>query len=383
MCCHERASDTGDSAMSLLTKLTSRGPKRILALDGGGIRGALCLGFIESIEQLLRTRHGKPELRLCDYFDLIGGTSVGSIIASGLALGMEAAEIRQLFLELGGKVFRQKRWKRWNSFFDAKPLEEELLKLCGDRTLGDPSIRTGLCIIMKRAETGSTWPVINHPGAKYYEQNSRIPLREALRASAAAPTLFVPQKLDVGPGEAGAFVDGGVSTANNPGLQLFLIATLKGFPFRWPVGEDQLLLVSLGAGVWQRRGDVDEVSEGKLWDWAIQVPTMLIEDTSWQNQLLLQYLSRSQTPWWIDDEVGDLTSDLLTPAPALTYLRYDVRLEGQALEELGLAELVPRVESLREISAGKNRHVLAAISDKAAERQVREEHFPPAFDLAE
>ena len=98
--------------MSLLERLTSPGPKRILALDGGGVRGALLLGFIESIEHLLRTRHQKPDLRLCDYFDLIGGTSVGSIIATGLALGMEAAEIRELFLELSGKVFRQKRWKR-------------------------------------------------------------------------------------------------------------------------------------------------------------------------------------------------------------------------------------------------------------------------------
>ena len=369
--------------MSLLTRLTSPGPKRILALDGGGIRGALLLGFIESIEQLLRTRHQKPDLRLCDYFDLIGGTSVGAIIGSGLALGMEAAEIRRWFLELGGKVFRQKRWKKWKSFFDAKPLEEELIRFCGDRTLGDASIRTGLCIIMKRADTGSTWPVINHPRAKYYEQNSRIPLREALRASAAAPTYFVPQKLDVGPGETGAFVDGGVSMANNPALQLFLIATLKGFPFRWPVGEDRLLLVSLGAGVWQRRADVDDVSEGKLWDWATQVPTMLMEDANSQNQLLLQYLSRTQTPWLIDEEVGDLTSDLLTPAPVLTYLRYDVRLEDHALQELALAELVPPAESLREISAGENRQVLATISDKAAERQVRDGHFPPEFDLAE
>lgn len=47
----------------------------------------------------------------------------------------------------------------------------------------------------------------------------------------------------------------------------------------------------------------------------------------------------------------------------------------------GLAELVPRVDSLRELSAGENRHDLAAISDKAAGRQVRDGHFPPAFDL--
>lgn len=367
--------------MTLLKRLTSPGPKRILALDGGGIRGALLLGFIESIEQILRTRHQKPDLKLCDYFDLIGGTSVGAIIGTGLATGMEAVEIRRWFLELGGKVFHKKRWKRWEASFDARPLEEELATFLGDRTLGDASIRTGLCVVTKRADTGSTWPLINHPGAKYYEENCRIPLRQALRASTAAPTYFVPQKLDVGPDETGAFVDGGVSMANNPALQLFLLATLKGFPFRWPIGEDRLLLVSLGTGVWQRRDDVDDVSEGKVWDWATQVPSMLMEDANWQNQLLLQYLSRTQTPWLIDDEVGDLSSDLLTSAPALTYLRYNAWLEEHALRELGLADLVPRVESLRDMSAGENRHDLVAISDRAAERQVRDQHFPPAFDL--
>ena len=143
--------------MTLLKRLTSPGPKRILALDGGGIRGALLLGFVESIEQLLRTRHQKSDLRLCDYFDLIGGTSVGAMIGSGLAIGMEAAEIRRWYLELSGKVFRKKRWKKWKAFFDAKPLEEELTRVFGDRTLGDASIRTGLCIVTKRADTGSTW----------------------------------------------------------------------------------------------------------------------------------------------------------------------------------------------------------------------------------
>ena len=78
-------------AMGLSERLTAPGPKRILALDGGGIRGALSLGFLERIERLLRERHANPDLRLRDYFDLIGGTSTGSIIAVGLAIGMDVA----------------------------------------------------------------------------------------------------------------------------------------------------------------------------------------------------------------------------------------------------------------------------------------------------
>ena len=66
--------------MSLLQRLRAPGPKRILALDGGGIRGALTLGYLKRIEAILRTRHNRPDLRLCDYFDLVGGTSTGAIM---------------------------------------------------------------------------------------------------------------------------------------------------------------------------------------------------------------------------------------------------------------------------------------------------------------
>lgn len=367
--------------MTLIEKLTSNGSKRILALDGGGVRGALTLGFLEKIEQILRDRYQNPELKLCDYFDLIGGTSTGAIIASGLAIGMEAAEIKQIYLDIGGKVFGKRNWNPFQALFDSRPLQEELAKVFGDRTIGDNSIKTGLCVIAKRADTGSTWPIINHPHGKYYQHNSPILLREAVRASTAAPTYFVAEKLDIGYGESGSFVDGAVSMANNPALLLFLVATLKGFPFRWQTGENRLLLVSVGTGVWHRNDTMRKWTESMAWDWATQVPLMLMDDANWQNQLLLQYLSKSQTPWEIDKEVGNLAEDVLTSEPALSYLRYDVWLEENSLNALGLANLRPKLGSLREISAAENRYDLAAIGERAAEQQVQEKHFPKAFDL--
>lgn len=365
---------------SLLDRLSASGPKRILALDGGGIRGLLSLGLVARIESVLRERHDRPDLRLCDYFDLIGGTSTGAIIAAALATGMEAAEIQRIYLSLGGKIFGKRSWRKWRSVYDPAALEAELAAAFGDRTLGDPSIRTGLCIVTKRADTGSTWPLINHPRAKYYTDNSQILLRSAVRASAAAPTYFAPTKFDVGRGEIGAFVDGGVSMANNPALLLFLIATLKGFPFQWPVGEDRLLLVSVGTGQWRERLSADVVVNSRLWDWARQIPAMLMRDASLQNQLILQYLSRTATPRTIDAEFGELSADLLGVEPALSYLRYDVALEGSVLDALGLPELVSRVQSLRRMELAENRFDLARIGEKAAS-QIKDEHFSPAFDL--
>jgi uncharacterized protein len=93
----------------------SNPPKRMLSLDGGGIRGALTLGFLKKLETILRQIEDNPDLLLCHYFDLIGGTSTGSIIASALAIGKTVDEITELYMNLGGKIFGEKRsW--WNPF---------------------------------------------------------------------------------------------------------------------------------------------------------------------------------------------------------------------------------------------------------------------------
>ena len=72
---------------------TSR-PRRLLALDGGGIRGALTLEVLVKIEALLAKATGKgAAFRLCNFFDYIGGTSTGAIIAAALARGMTATDV--------------------------------------------------------------------------------------------------------------------------------------------------------------------------------------------------------------------------------------------------------------------------------------------------
>src|SRR5688500_4559984 len=116
--------------MNLLDRLTAAGPKRILALDGGGIRGALTLGYLEKLEDILRARHNNSKLLLSDYFDLIGGTSTGAIIAAALATGKEVSDIKALYSRLGEGVFRMNKWWQWRRWwrvtFDATQLRVEL-----------------------------------------------------------------------------------------------------------------------------------------------------------------------------------------------------------------------------------------------------------------
>jgi len=377
-------------------------PKRILALDGGGIRGALTLGFLQRIEDILRKQHGNSKsFRLCDYFDLIGGTSTGSIIASCLAIGMSAGEIKNMYMELGDKIFG-KKYKWWKIFeiddllkasYNEKPLEEQLQKVFGDIKLGDADkIKTGLCIVAKRADTNSVWPLINHPGGKYFGSadgmNKDILLWKAVRASSAAPSYFLPQIIDVGGtlSEA-AFVDGGVSMHNNAALLLLMVATLQGFPFRWQWGADNLLIVSVGTGMSRWKEIPANVKKNNLLKWAQQLPDMFMQDASWLNQTLLQWFSDSPTAWEIDGEIGKLENDYIgNPKKGiglLTYLRYNIWLDADTLNPLMNKSYTQKeIDGLVEMSNAASRFELYDIGSKAAATGVKEEHFAAKFKLA-
>jgi len=353
----------------------------LLALDGGGIRGALTLGILLHLEKAIRARHHNPQLRLCDYFDLIGGTSTGSIIAAALATGSSVGDISRLYADLGPKVFGRRTRRPWKALYDTEALARVLEHAFGSRKLGDPDISTGLCIFAKRADTGGTWRFFNHPLGRFYEDNRDILLRQAVRASTAAPIYFAPERIEVGPGQTGTFIDGGVSMAGNPALQLFLVATLSGFAFRWPMGEHRLLLVSVGTGTTRVPHSLGPADASNLWQWAAALPSMLISDASWQTQLLLQSISRSKTPWNIDSEIGDLSADLLSAEPLVTYLRYNAWLEPESLEQLGLHDLIPKLNALRAMDVGDAVHDLERIGDRTGARDVDEHDLPAEFDL--
>ena len=355
-------------------------PKRILSLDGGGIRGALTLGYLKQIETILREKENDPGLLLCDYFDLIGGTSTGSIIAACLATGMDVDTVVQSYMNLGGKIFGKKRtwwnpletWKFLKAEYDYVALEQSLKDVFGTITLGSDNIKTGLCIVAKRADTNSVWPLINHPLGKFYDttigKNKDIPLWQAVRASSAAPTYFAPQMIDVGNGQRAAFVDGGVSMANNPALTLLMVATLKGFPFHWQMEENKLTIVSVGTGYSVFKKQTGEIEEAWMKTWAQSVPDMLMQDASWQNQMMLQWLSNSPTRQYVDMEIESLQDDYIAGKPMIKYLRYNFPITENDLNGLGLGKTFTPVDvaSLVEMSNAQNRELLYTIGTAAA-----------------
>jgi Patatin len=372
--------------------------KRILSLDGGGIRGALSLGYLQKIEDILRDRHkniiSPDKFRLCQYFDMIGGTSTGSIIAAALATGLKVSEIKEKYFKLGEKIFGEKYdwWNPLETFrylkarYNHKPLENELKNVFGDITLGSDKILTALCVVSKRADTNSTWLFHNNPNGRFFDSelgmNKYLPLWEIVRSSTAAPTYFVPQLLNVGNDITGAFVDGGVSMANNPALELFKVATMKGFCYQWPVGAYKLLLISVGTGNAEYFSKTTEVTDNWVLSWATEIPSMLMSDASWNNQTILQWISKCPKGKMIDMEIGDLKNECPFKEPLLTYFRYNQILSVDDLNKLGLRTFSDDdVESLKEMSNARNCSILYDIGRAAAEKEIDSEDFPQVFDI--
>src|SRR5437764_4578763 len=89
--------------------LFDAGPKRVLSLDGGGVRGVISVAFLERIEAILSAYAGN-DVRLGDYFDLIGGASTGAIIAGALALGKTTGELKNIYHRLAPLAFQRSRF---------------------------------------------------------------------------------------------------------------------------------------------------------------------------------------------------------------------------------------------------------------------------------
>ncbi|ETZ92795.1 patatin-like phospholipase family protein [Mycobacteroides abscessus MAB_030201_1061] len=180
--------------------------RRILSIDGGGIKGVFPAAFLADIEE-------KLDRPLVEHFDLIVGTSTGGIIALGIGLGLSAKEILEFYQRRGPEIFRGNRTTgllKWlgAAKYDPQPLRNALVDVFGDRLLGES--KTRLVIPSLDLETGQVHvkKTAHHPRSErdYTERVIDVAL-----ATAAAPTYFPTHRSEVGI----PLIDGGM-WANNP-----------------------------------------------------------------------------------------------------------------------------------------------------------------------
>jgi patatin-like phospholipase/acyl hydrolase len=371
----------------LVPRMQSSGSKKILALDGGGIRGMITVQVLAEIEELLRQKLGRgDDFRLSDYFDFVAGTSTGAIIAACISAGMKVSEISTFYIESGEEMFdKASLLKRLRYKYADEKLANKLQNVFGkDTTLGSDTLRTVLMMVMRNATTDSPWPVSNNPFAKYNQKcredgsprddcNLDLPLWQLVRASTAAPVYFPPEVVKLGKQEF-VFVDGGITMYNNPAFQAFLMATVEPYKMAWPAGEDKMLIVSIGTGTSPRANtDLDPGDMNLLYN-AGSIPSALMAAALNEQDLLCRVFGRCLAGDELDREVGDLknTKGPVGPRKLFTYLRYNAQLTTEGLGALRLPNIKPAdvqmLDSVEHVSE------LQEVG-KAVAKGVRSEHF--------
>jgi hypothetical protein len=323
--------------------------RKLLALDGGGIRGVLSLGILAKIEQII----GKP---LGDYFDYIGGTSTGAIIATGLSLGFSVAKLQQFYDDCGPLMFEPRcLLQRYKSLYASDPLKDKLMEAFGAaRTLGSADLKPKLLIMTRNWTTDSPWPVSNNPKAKYNDLNRpdcnlNIPLWQLVRASTAAPIYFPPEVLNWAPNDPSksfAFVDGGVTPYNNPAFQMYRMATLPHYHLEWESGEDNMLIISVGTGSAPTAGPNYQSPDRSI---PSQIPGLisaLMYAAEVDQDINCRAIGRCVFGNKIDRELGDMVYTNPEPKKAFRYARYNAELTGEGLDALQLAHFKPNLDDL-------------------------------------
>jgi patatin-like phospholipase/acyl hydrolase len=308
--------------------------KRILSLDGGGIRGILTGKVLEALEDKLNKhyikKHGQARekpIRLGEYFDLIAGTSTGGILTCMLLCPhpddptyplFSAKEAVDMYLTKGNEIFRRR-------------LENRLLRMFGGfggAKFTDESIEDILKFYLKEAKLSqmlkpcliTTYDIQERQAVFFtsFDAKSRpekdFPMWQVARSTSAAPTYFPPARALRGDGFMNHTVDGGLF-ANNPTMCAFIEA-LK--IFRDSEGRvispDQMLIVSIGTGAVVTPYNYDEARSWGILKWLKPVLEIMMsgvsETVDYQMRKLFRTLDSGNQYFRIMPELGSAKEDM-------------------------------------------------------------------------
>jgi uncharacterized protein len=378
---------TSGVRVDLKARLARKGPRKLLAVDGGGIRGVLSLQILAEIESVLIAKSGRSDYRLADYFDYVAGTSTGGIIATGISVGMSVREIMDFYLNNGAAMFDKAGiLRRLQYQYNSEPIALQLQEVFGKTTtLGAPELETLLLLVMRNATTDSPWPISNNPYAKYNDAahsacNLHFPLWQLVRASTAAPTYFPPEVINCG-GKSFVFVDGGVTMYNNPAFQMFLMATVDRYWDKapvdsrgWKTGVDDMLVVSIGTGTSPGENYSLRPEEMNLLFNATTIPSALMYAALNEQDFLCRIFGDCVAGAPIDREVDDMIASRgPLESKLFRYARYNAELTPEGLNALGCGDVDPAsVQKLDSIDALGS---LQEVGKAVAAQRVKAEHF--------
>lgn len=229
--------------MDCLTETDFLRPRRILTIDGGGIKGVFPAAFLAQLEDKL----GSP---VVDYFDMIAGTSTGGIIALALGLGMTAAEILKLYCDNAKRIFPPRFGSRIRAIFRSKytnfVLRDVLEGIFQDRRLGESRVRLLIPSLNLASERVHVYKTSHHPEIMH---DYKLEAVDVALATVAAPTYF---PIHLSP-DGVPYIDGSVWAHNPLGLAVIEAIGI----LQWP--RNAIRVLSLGCTTkrldvpWQKR----------------------------------------------------------------------------------------------------------------------------------
>jgi hypothetical protein len=177
-----------------------------------------------------------------------------------------------------------------------------------------------------------------------------------------------------------------VTAHNNPSVALLRLALFDAYKLRWAPGPENLTIVSIGTGTHRARVTPDDLGLGRNWRLAKHAMLSMMGDVHEHTLTEMQYLGETLTPWWINGQLRDMRSECPPHGKLFRFIRYDIRLELDWLNEnkdrkekiesafgreLTETDMI-RMRSLDDPTIIEDLYKLARI---AAQEQVKEEHW--------
>lgn len=223
--------------------------RRILSIDGGGVRGIVPAVALAALEAELKGRTR-------DHFDFVAGTSTGALVAAAVAAGMPAERIVEMYRRRAPALFQRVppisslRRVVFGNMYDVARLRRFIHEELGAEGAADwrlNDVPLDIMITAKGLDDGHQWFFVKDQPSNA-GSTGQLPLADCLTASAAAPTFFAPWTI---PGfeDEGPMVDGGTGVAGNPVYQ----ACVEAFSYMDRYQPADTIVVSLGTGQFLER----------------------------------------------------------------------------------------------------------------------------------
>lgn len=255
--------------------------KRILSIDGGGIRGIIPGMFLVALEEKIQYATNNPQAHLTDYFDFFAGTSTGGLLLSILLCPDDddpkkqkytAKDALDIYLKYGSEIFSASTWRRFLSRFgllselyDETILETVLMDFFGDMKLSQllkPCIITAYNIELRKNHLFRQQKAISHGDSRDFY------VRDVCRATSAAPTYFSVAEVFSLAKTRYPLVDGGVF-AHNPSLSALLEMIKSYNTYR----IHDIWILSLGTGLSKISYNYEDFKK----KWAISIGPALVD----------------------------------------------------------------------------------------------------------